>query len=168
METTSTALMLRSVLLASASACCTASSELWVELPTSSMIFVTAMVRTYPTWEPSTGECQRGRGRASPAQAYDDPALAGVEKHELIGRADGAPHYRVRYFHVPAGGRTAREQHPHDHGVVIERGRARVTLGDEVHEVGGRRRRLRRGRRAALLRGARPEPLGFICVAPPA
>ena len=65
-----------------------------------------------------------------PTQAYDDPALAGVEKHELIGRADGAPHYRVRYFHVPAGGRTAREQHPHDHGVVIERGRARVTLGD--------------------------------------
>ena len=70
------------------------------------------------------------------AQAYDDPSLAGVEKHELIGPADGAPHYRVRYFHVPAGGRTARERHAHDHGVVIQRGRARVTLGDEVHEVG--------------------------------
>jgi hypothetical protein len=47
-----------------------------------------------------------------PAQAYDDPALAGVEKHELIGAADGAPHYRVRYFHVPAGGRTSRRRPP--------------------------------------------------------
>ena len=38
------------------------------------------------------------------AVAYDDPAVAGVEKRELIGPADGAPHYRVRHFHVPAGG----------------------------------------------------------------
>ena len=42
-ETTSTALMLRSVACASASAALTASSELVVELPTSSMILVTAI-----------------------------------------------------------------------------------------------------------------------------
>src|SRR3954465_15187559 len=70
------------------------------------------------------------------AQAYDDPALAGVEKHELIGPADGAPHYRVRYFHVPAGGRTALEPPPPHPGCVVGRGRGRVTLGDDVHEVG--------------------------------
>src|SRR3954468_24727950 len=46
-ETTSTALMLRNERCASASAWRTASSELSVEPPTSSMIFVTAMVRTY-------------------------------------------------------------------------------------------------------------------------
>jgi hypothetical protein len=34
---------------------------------------------------------------------YDDPAVAGVEKHELIGAAEGARDYRIRYFHVPAG-----------------------------------------------------------------
>src|SRR5687768_3843891 len=68
-------------------------------------------------------------------EAYDDPALAGVEKHELIGLADGAEHYRVRYFRVPPGRRTALERHPHDHGVVIEHGRALVTLGDERHEL---------------------------------
>src|SRR5256885_332926 len=59
------------------------------------------------------------------AVAYDAPAVAGVEKRELIGPADGAPHSRVRHFHVPVGGRTAREAHPHDHGVVIVAGRAR-------------------------------------------
>src|SRR3954471_12932090 len=131
-DTTSTALMLRSVLFASASACCTASSELCVELPTSSMIFVTAIVRTYTTMGTVHRRSERGWEGVA-AEAYDDPALAGVEKHELIGPADGAPHYRVRYFHVPAGGRTARERH--DHGVVIEAGRARVTLGDDVHDV---------------------------------
>jgi quercetin dioxygenase-like cupin family protein len=69
------------------------------------------------------------------------PYGEGMQRHELIGLGDGAEHYRVRYFEVPAGRTTTLEQHEHDHGVVIERGRARVTLGDE--------------------------PLGFICVAPP-
>ena len=58
-----------------------------------------------------------------------------MRKHELIGEAEGASQYRMRYFEVPAGGRTARERHPHDHGVMIVAGRARVTLGSETHEV---------------------------------
>ena len=102
------------------------------------------------------------------AQAYDDPALAGVEKHELIGRADGAPHYRVRWFHVPAGGRTALERHPHDHGVVIQHGRARVTLGHAVHEVGEGDVVYVAGDELHCFETLGPEPLGFICVAPPA
>ena len=65
-------------------------------------------------------------------QAYDDPSLAGVRKHELIGEAEGARQYRMRFFEVPAGGRTARERHPHDHGVMIVAGRARVTLGEST------------------------------------
>jgi quercetin dioxygenase-like cupin family protein len=162
------------------------------------MIFVTAMVRTYPTM----GTVHRRRSERAwegvAAQAYDDSSLAGVEKHELIGPAEGAPHYRVRYFHVPAGGRTAlerhdhdhgvviqagrarvtlevpagqhtaREQHPHDHGVVIERGRARVTLGDEVHEVGPGDVVYVAGDELHCFEALGDEPLGFICVAPPA
>jgi hypothetical protein len=46
-------------------------------------------------------------------RAYDDPSLAGVLKHELIGEPEGASQYRMRYFEVPPGGRTARERHPH-------------------------------------------------------
>jgi hypothetical protein len=37
------------------------------------------------------------------AEEYGDPALSGVRKHELIGEAEGATRYRVRYFDVPAG-----------------------------------------------------------------
>jgi quercetin dioxygenase-like cupin family protein len=99
---------------------------------------------------------------------YGDPAFAGVEKHELIGRADGAGSYRVRYFHVPAGGRTALERHPHDHGVVIQSGRARVTLGSEVHELGPGDVVYVAGDELHCFEALGDAPLGFICVAPPA
>jgi quercetin dioxygenase-like cupin family protein len=100
-------------------------------------------------------------------ETYGDAAVAGVERHELIGPADGAGAYRVRYFHVPAGGRTALERHPHDHGVVIERGRARVTLGDERHELGAGDVVYVSGDELHCFEALGDEPLGFICVAPP-
>jgi quercetin dioxygenase-like cupin family protein len=98
---------------------------------------------------------------------YADPALAGVEHHELIGPAEGAAHYRMRYFHVPAGGRTARERHPHDHGVMIIRGRARVTLGEEVHDVGPGDVVYVGGEELHCFEALGDEALGFLCVAPP-
>jgi quercetin dioxygenase-like cupin family protein len=94
-------------------------------------------------------------------------AVAGVEKHELIGPADGAGAYRVRYFHVSPGGRTALEHHPHDHGVVIQRGRARVTLGGHVHELGPGDVVYVEGDELHCFEAVGDEPLGFICVAPP-
>jgi quercetin dioxygenase-like cupin family protein len=101
-------------------------------------------------------------------RAYDDPSLQGVEKHDLIGVPEGALHYRVRYFHVPAGGRTARERHPHDHGVVILSGRARVTLGDEIHEVAEGDVVYVGPDELHCFEAVGDEPLGFLCVAPPA
>jgi len=101
-------------------------------------------------------------------RAYDRPDLVGVEQHELIGPADGAERYRVRYFRVPPGGRTALERHPHDHGVVIERGRARVTLGEDRHELGPGDVVYVGGDELHCFEALGDEPLGFICVAPPA
>jgi quercetin dioxygenase-like cupin family protein len=101
------------------------------------------------------------------AQEYGDPALAGVRKHELIGEAEGATRYRVRYFEVPAGGRTARERHAHDHGVVIIAGRARVTLGDEVHEVGEGDVVYVAGDELHCFEALDDRPLGFVCVVGP-
>jgi quercetin dioxygenase-like cupin family protein len=95
-------------------------------------------------------------------------AHAGVEKHELIGPADGAAAYRVRYFRVQPGARTALERHPHDHGVVIEEGRARVTLGDERHELEPGDVVYVAGGELHCFEALGDEPLGFVCVAPPA
>jgi quercetin dioxygenase-like cupin family protein len=101
------------------------------------------------------------------AQAYPDPELAGVLKHELIGAADGAHRYTIRYFEVPAGGRTARERHAHDHGVMILRGRARVTLGEEVHELAEGDVVYVPGDELHCFEALDEQPLGFLCVVPP-
>jgi quercetin dioxygenase-like cupin family protein len=100
------------------------------------------------------------------ARAYDDPALSGVLKYDLIGDREGAPHYEIRYFHVPPGGRTAREQHPHDHGVVIVTGRARVTLGSEQHEVGEGDVVYVAEDELHCFEALDDEPLGFLCIVP--
>lgn len=100
-------------------------------------------------------------------QAYEDPSLAGVVKHELIGAAEGASQYRVRYFEVPPGGQTARERHTHDHGVMIVTGRARVTLGDESHEVGEGDVVYVAGDELHCFEAVGDGPLGFVCVVGP-
>jgi quercetin dioxygenase-like cupin family protein len=107
---------------------------------------------------------RRPDGSWEGVQTRDYPAFPGVLKHELIG----APSYRVRYFEVPAGGHTALEQHPHDHSVVIEHGRARVTLGDEHHELGPGDVVYVAPDELHCFEALGDEPLGFICVASPA
>ena len=102
------------------------------------------------------------------AVPYSGAQPPGARRHELIGAAEGAPHYRLRYFHVPAGGRTARERHPHDHGVMILTGRARVTLGADEHDVGPGDVVYVEGDELHCFEALGGEPLGFLCVAPPA
>ena len=106
-----------------------------------------------------------GTWEGVPRQAYPQ---AGVEKHELIGPPDGAARYRVRYFRVEPGARTVLERHPHDHGVVIQEGRARVTLGDQQHDLGPGDAAYVAGGELHCFEALGDEPLGFICVAPPA
>ena len=90
-------------------------------------------------------------------------AYEGGRRHDLIA----GPSYRVRYFEVAPGGRTRLEHHPHDHGVVIERGRARVTLGDEVHEVGPGDVVYVAGDELHCFEAIGDEPLAFFCVTGP-
>jgi quercetin dioxygenase-like cupin family protein len=111
-------------------------------------------------------QAERAWDDVEPA-VYDHPELDGVERHDLIAGGDGAPNYHVRYFHVEPGKRTAREHHPHDHGVVIQRGRARVTLGHETHEVGPGDVVYVAGDELHCFEAIGDEPLGFICVIPP-
>lgn len=91
-------------------------------------------------------------------------AYEGGRRHDLITGAG----YRVRYFEVAPGGHTALETHAHDHTVVIERGRARVTLGDERHELGPGDVVYVAPDELHGFEAIGDEPLGFICVASPA
>jgi quercetin dioxygenase-like cupin family protein len=101
------------------------------------------------------------------AQDYDDPSLGGVSKHELIGEAEGARQYRMRVFVVPPGGRTARERHPHDHGVMILSGLARVTLGQGTHELRAGDVVYVAGDELHCFETLGEQPLEFVCVVGP-
>lgn len=58
-----------------------------------------------------------------------------VTRHTLL-RPDGEPAaFSVRYFEVAPGGYTSLERHRHVHAIVVLRGRARLVLGNRVHDV---------------------------------
>src|SRR5690242_8913814 len=62
-------------------------------------------------------------------------AAGEVVKRVLVGPAEGAPSIAIRYFEVMPGSATAFDQHAHEHGVVVVRGRGRVRLGEAEHDI---------------------------------
>lgn len=119
------------------------------------------------------GIIHRGNGNiaspnwpAVPMRVYEGNEAKGATKRVLIGARDGAENFAVRYFEVPAGESSAHESHPHDHGVVVTRGRARVLLGEELHDVGIGDVVYIKPDEMHRFDSIGPEPLGFICVVP--
>ncbi len=53
----------------------------------------------------------------------------------LIGPDDGAPHFAMRRFAMREGGGMPRHTNTVEHEQYVLRGRARVTVGNRVHEV---------------------------------
>lgn len=98
---------------------------------------------------------------------YTKPGTKNSDGKVLIGRADGAKQFIIRYFRVAPDGWTALESHPHDHGVFILHGRARVRLGEQETEVGPRDVIFIGPNEAHQLHPVGDEPLGFLCVIPP-
>ncbi len=56
-------------------------------------------------------------------------------KQIVVGPDDGAPNFAMRVFQLAPGKASNEEEHPHDHGVLIMKGRCRVLMGEEVHEA---------------------------------
>jgi len=58
-----------------------------------------------------------------------------TETQVLIGPGDGAPNFAMRRFTMGEGGGMPRHTNTVEHEQYVLRGRARVTIGDAVHEV---------------------------------
>jgi len=54
----------------------------------------------------------------------------------LVGPEQGAPNFVLRRFIMGAGGGMPRHTNEVEHEQYVLRGRARITIGDEVYEVG--------------------------------
>jgi quercetin dioxygenase-like cupin family protein len=106
-------------------------------------------------WEGVRVEPYRGGG-----------ASEGSCRSVVIGPNDGAPHFAIRYFEIPPHGQSSFEEHAHDHGIVILRGRARVLLGSEMHEVASGDAIYIAPDESHQFETIGDEPLGFLCVIP--
>ncbi len=67
-----------------------------------------------------------------------NPVKAGVatEMQVLVGPDQGAPNFVLRRFIMGKGGGMPRHTNLVEHEQYVLRGRARITIGDTVHEVG--------------------------------
>jgi len=61
-------------------------------------------------------------------------AGTGTARQVLIG-ADAAPNFSLRRFVIQAGGGMPRHTNTVEHEQYVLGGRARVSIGDEIHEV---------------------------------
>lgn len=73
-----------------------------------------------PAWE---GQ----RTRAYPTSTE----YAEVTENWLIGKAEQAENFALRYYQVGPNGFTRKENHPYDHGIVILHGQGEALIGAE-------------------------------------
>src|ERR1044071_8982591 len=113
----------------------------------------------------ATSDAQSWDFERVPVREYTSgDATAGSTRRVLIGRAEGAEDFIIRYFTIPAGGHSAFESHLHQHGVVISHGRGRVRPGGRGGEGGGGGGFSADPNEPHQCGARGGEPLGFICV----
>jgi len=98
--------------------------------------------------------------------ALEDYAASGSAgtKQILIGAAEGAPNFALRYFEVAPGAGSALDDHAHDHGVLILRGSGIVRLGDERHPIATGDVVYIGPHEIHQFENPGPDPLGFLCI----
>ncbi len=97
---------------------------------------------------------------------YASEGIKGASVRWLIGPAEDAPNFALRYFEIEPGGWSALDQHAHDHGVMVLRGRGKVLLSEEEFEIGFGDVVYIPPNEVHQLKTVGDEPLGFLCVIP--
>lgn len=73
--------------------------------------------------------------RAESVPATPVAAGTATRVQVLLGEGDGMPHFAMRRFTMGEGGGMPRHTNQVEHEQYVLSGRARVTVGDRVHEV---------------------------------
>ena len=87
--------------------------------------------------DPMTGSDSRALLRRANAEPLD-PVAAGraTARQVLLGEEDGMPNFALRRFVMGEGGGMPRHTNTVEHEQYVLKGRAKITVGDEVHDVG--------------------------------
>lgn len=73
--------------------------------------------------------------RADEIEGKAVAAGTATEMQVLVGPAEGAPNFALRRFRMGEGGGMPLHTNEVEHEQYVLAGRARITVGDEVHEV---------------------------------
>ena len=73
--------------------------------------------------------------RADAVERQEVGAGKATEFQVLLGQGEGMPHFAMRRFIMGEGGGMPRHTNTVEHGQYVLKGRARVTIGNDVHEV---------------------------------
>ena len=98
-----------------------------------------------------------------PVREYKEE-FEGVTRQVFIGPDDGSNNFHMRYFRLEPGTHSNLERHPHEHGVMILHGKARVQLNDDFFEIEPYDAIFISGNDLHQFVAIGDEPLGFLCV----
>ncbi|MCJ7695134.1 MAG: cupin domain-containing protein [Anaerolineaceae bacterium] len=114
------------------------------------------------------GKTEKGEYQWEGVQAnqFSLPDNSNYIKHILIGSDDGAPTFVIRFFQLPVGSSSPLHKHPHEHGVLILRGKARVQINDDFQELSIMDTVFISGEDLHQFVNIGNESLGFLCVVP--
>ena len=97
---------------------------------------------------------------------YQNDSVNQVSETWMIGKKEGAQNFAFRYYLIEPGGFSKKEQHPHDHGILVLQGSGEVFIDEEISTIG-------RGDIIYIppdvlhqLSNTGEGPLGFLCVIP--
>lgn len=74
---------------------------------------------------------------ADAAPRLDVAAGTATQTQVLLGEGDGVPNFAMRRFTMGEGGGMPRHTNTVEHEQYVLQGRARVGIGEDVHEVSG-------------------------------
>ena len=99
-------------------------------------------------------------------RAYEG-AFEGVTKQVPIGPEENSNNFHIRYFRLEPGKSSNQESHPHEHGVLIMHGRARVQINQDFYELNPRDAVFISSNAVHQFTALGDEPMGFLCVVVP-
>jgi len=90
---------------------------------------------------------------------------SGNRVHWLVAKEDGSSTFEVRMISIPAGGKSSKGRHEHEHGVHVLRGHGRIVGEDGEHALeAGISVYVKGNEEHQWVNDSASESLDFICV----
>ncbi len=94
------------------------------------------------------------------------PGVKNVTKANVVGSPEGWPEHTLRVFRLEPGGFTPHHQHDWEHVNYVIRGKGRLKLADQTHELGEKDFAFVPPNTTHQFENPYAEPFEFICIVP--